>query len=492
MALRLFNRKPKMKIAGEATVTPPLMQILQLLDGSPAGYGAVYRQVSPVRAVVDYLADAIATTPMKVYRREDRGRPEVTDHPFTLLLQNPNPDLTEYRLFHGLAADLLIYGNAYWRKVQIGTLKQLVPLPPFRVTPRGGDLLRASAYDFFPPDGRPPQRFSSDEIVHFHTYDPEEPRVGSSKLAALRTTVLEEVEASKYRLGYWQNHAQLEGALEHPDQLSQEAQDRLSQNFDQRWSGSANAGKTPVFEEGMKWVSISSTPHDAEFIAGREFVLEATCRVYNLPVALMGLTKTATYASEREKHKELYTDVLPPWYDLIQSEIELQVMPWFVGTENFYCEFLADAKLRGDFIDRATILNTAVGRPWMSVGEARGIENLPDRRNPDDDELVVPVGPNYALEGMAEDQAALAPVADLPVASSLGAFFDRQQRSVTSRMGAGHQKAFDRTRWDRELAEIVGSVTAAAEINNTTEYELRTGKDPAAVFADARRRALSA
>lgn len=475
--ITLERREPTTKAAGQVTVTPQLMEVIRLLDGSPASYGTVYRRISPVRTVVDFLADAIASTPLKVYRRTANGRPEVFDHPFAALLRNPNPDMTSYRWKWRLAADLLIYANAYNRKVQSGTRRALVPLPPFRVTPKGGDLLSASFYDFTQPDGLPPTRYSRDEIAHVRLYDPEEPRVGSSKLASLRNILLEEVEASKYRAGYYRNHARLEGALQHPGNLSGEAQERLRIQFENTYAGSENSGRTAVLEEGMTWVGVSQSPRDAEFMAGRAFVMEATARAYNVPVSLLGLTSTATYASQREFHKQLYTEVLPPWFELIQSDIELQIMPWFLGTEDFYVEFVVESKLRGDFIDRASVLNTAIGRPWMTVVEGRNVENLDNRGVPEDKELVVPVGPNFALEGMAvAAPAALAPVTQLPTAASLDRIMAHQE-AVVRKHGS-----FQPERWNEKVAAVTGSLAMAQRINMETELMLQAGQDPSVVF----------
>lgn len=488
--MKLFARKPKTKAAGEVTATPPLQAMLSMLDGSPASYGQVYRKVTPVRTVIDFLADALASTPWKVYRRSEDGRPEVRDHPLAVVLRGPNPDLSEYDLKWRVAADLAIYANAYWR---IGTRPsgavQLTPLPPFRVTPKGGDLLSAGYYEFFSPNGLPPQRFPASEIVHFRLYDPEDPRIGSSKLEALRTTVLEEVESSKYRLGHFKNNAKLAGVLEHPDRLSEGALERLRVQFDNTYTGAQNSGKTAILEEGMKWAAVGSTAKDSEFIEGREFVLEATARAFNIPLSLLGLTQTATYASMREAHKQLYMDVLPPWYERIQATIELQLLTIFADTD-VYVEFVADSKLRGDTIDRIDVLNKAIGRPHMTVAEGRNLENLDDRGVSEDDELVVPVGPNFALEGMAVaapaalPAPALAPVTQLPTAASaLGEFFARQERSVLPRLASGHAKPFDRERWDRELGVLIGS-ERAQEVNLRTQVELMTGRDPREVFAE--------
>lgn len=512
--MRLFRRsepaatpRPDLKTYGEVTVSAPLVQALQLIDGTPAGYGALYRTLAPVRTVVDFIADAVATTPIKVYRREDNGRPEVRDHPLSVLLRNPNPDLNTNRLIFRLVADLAIYGNAYWLKaVSPDGRRQLIPLPPHRVTPRGGDLMKAGFYDFFRPNGLPAARYAGTDVAHFRLYDPEDPRIGSSKLQALRPILLEEIEASKFRRGYWSNHAQLEGVLEHPSNLSDEALTRLEARWDSRYAGSNNAGVTPILEEGMTWKSTSLSAKESEFLESRKFVLEATAHVFDLPLSLLSLTETTTYASQREFHKQLYTEVLPPWYELIQGDIELQVLPWFADIEDIYTEFVADSKLRGDFIDRASVLNTSIGRPWMTVKEGRGFENLPARTESTDDELVVPVGPNLALEGMAEEMLAaqaapepapqqdMATVTMLPTnraASALWQFFDRQERSVMSRKGAGHVNVFDRARWDAELEEVLGSKALAQRVNLETEMELAVRDDPRAVFERARRERLA-
>jgi len=485
----VFGPKVRTKTLGEVSITPPLMQIFQALDGSPVSYGSIYLKLAPVRTVVAAIANAYATTPLKVYRRTPQGRPEVYDHPLAVLLRNPNPDMSEFFVRWRLIADLLVYGNAYWRKMQVGRVRSLIPLPPYRVTPQGGDLLRAATYDFFGPNGRPPQTFSREEIVHFRLYHPEEPRIGASPIEAIRNILLEEVEASAYRRGYWANNAALTGVLKHPEQLSNEAKERLREQFDNTYAGHSNAGRSAVLEEGMDWEQITSTAREAEFIEGRKFVLEATARAYNFPLPLLSLTDSVAYAAQREMKVQLYTETLPPWFEAIQSEIELQVLPWFTDTDGIYVEHVVESKLRGDFIDRMNVMNTAIGRPWMTVQEGRDLDNLPNRGEPSDRQLVIPVGPNYALEGQAEE-AALASVSELPVAASLGAFFDRQERSVQARLAAKHAKPFDRARWDRELASLIGK-TNAETINTTIEIGLRRGDDVADVFAHARRQVAS-
>jgi HK97 family phage portal protein len=391
------------KAEGDVTFTPAVVEALSLFDGSSASYGTVYRRLPPVRTVVDFLANAVADTPLKFYRRTNGGREEVTDHRIVNLIRRPSSGLTEFRLKFGWVADVAVYGQSY---THIGSLRgrdELVPLPPPNVAPKGGVWTAPSGFDVTPPGG-PTTRVDANEILHMHTYDPEDRRIGSSKLAALKAILQEEIEASRNRSGFWKNAARTGGWIEFPFEagmLTPDQLDRLRESMQGSYGGADNSGKTGIIERGGKFNRDGFSPKDSEFLAGRLFVLEQTARVFNMPLALLSLTQTATYASQREFHKQLYMDVLPPWYKMICDEIELQLFPLFADTENLYCEFVPDAKLWGDPIDRVDVLNKAIGRPWMVVREGRKLENLPDRGEPDDDKLAIPVGPNLALEGSA-------------------------------------------------------------------------------------------
>jgi hypothetical protein len=257
-----------------------------------------------------------------------------------------------------------------------------------------------------------------------------------------------------------------------------------------RLAGAENAGKIGIMPYPGKFQGDAFSPRDSSFIEGRLFVLEATARIYNLPLPLLSLTTSVAYASQREHKRQLYTEVLPPWYEEITSEIELQLFPWFTDTEDLYAEFTAEAKLRGDFLEQAEILTKAIGRPWMVVTEGRKLVNLDARGVEGDDEMAVPVGPNLALEGMAE-QAQLPPtelavVASMPEAGlrrELVSFFDRQERAVVPKIKAGED--FHHERWNRQLAPLIGK-DAAETINFRTAVNLAGGVDPQEVFDELR------
>jgi HK97 family phage portal protein len=482
------------KAEGDVVFSPMLQEILTLFDGSSASYGAVYRKLPPVRTVVDFIADSVATTPLKLYRRTENGRPEDRDHRIARLIRRPNPNLTTRSLIWNTVADRAVYGRAYWRYVAPtrSTPESLIPIPPYRVTPKGGDLVAPTEYEVWNPNGGNPTTYSQAEIIDFHGYNPEDRRIGASKLQALKAVLQEEVEASRNRSGFWSNAARVGGWYFPDEQLTDDQRDVLMESMKERLAGAENAGKIGIVPYPGKFQGDAFSPRDASFIEGRLFVLEATARIYNLPLPLLSLTTSVAYASQREHKRQLYTEVLPPWYEEITSEIELQLFPWFTDTEDLYAEFVAEAKLQGDFIEQAEIMTKAIGRPWMVVREGRNLMNLEDRGVEADDELAVPVGPNLALEGMSVAMPAQVPTPALQVAAAmpedslrrqLVAFFDRQERSVVTKAGAG--KPFSHDRWNRELGELLEG-RIAERVNLRTAVALAGGQDPREVFDELR------
>jgi len=193
-----------------------------------------------------------------------------------------------------------------------------------------------------------------------------------------------------------------------------------------------------------------------------------------VPVALLGLTDTATFASQKEFHKQLYQDTLPPWYELIQSEIELQLLPDFDKAldPDIYVEFNVEAKLRGSFEEQAALLTTAIGRPWMEVAEGRTRMNLPDRDDPTDHELAIPTN-NVSLGPPAETDTTADPATGTPQLHAVPAsavpadrilrakrVLDRQQHALLERLGRGEEFDFDRWK-DSIIAALAAEEVSA-------------------------------
>lgn len=94
-------------------------------------------QTTAVYACVRILSEAVASLPIHVYRYKDGGKKMVCDHPlYTLLHDEPNPEMTSFVFRETLMSHLLIWGNAYAQIIRNGKgeVLSLYPLLPNKMS----------------------------------------------------------------------------------------------------------------------------------------------------------------------------------------------------------------------------------------------------------------------------------------------------------------------------------------------------------------------
>ena len=120
--------------AEERTLTPENVPG-PMLQWSPAGSVTPANALAgaDVYACVRALADAAASLPLHVYRRQGEGRGRL-DNRTAELLRSPAPAVTTANLIGQLVAHLNLHGNAYLGKYKRGgQIEQLGLLAPDRV-----------------------------------------------------------------------------------------------------------------------------------------------------------------------------------------------------------------------------------------------------------------------------------------------------------------------------------------------------------------------
>ena len=83
------------------------------------------------------LSEAIASLPIHVYRYKDSGKEKVCDYPlYTLLHDEPNPEMTSFVFRETLMSHLLIWVNAYAQSIRNGKgeVLSLYPLLPNKMS----------------------------------------------------------------------------------------------------------------------------------------------------------------------------------------------------------------------------------------------------------------------------------------------------------------------------------------------------------------------
>lgn len=460
-----------------AYFNPPTGEVSSVVLGYPNwpifdSYGAMYRRQPAVRTVVDFLSKNIAQLNPKIYaRRDDQDRQEWNDHPLAELLRNPNPATTRTAHIRDTVADLKIYDVAYWRLLrERGLIRGFFRLPPSRVAVEFDQETLKTTFRF---DGKELRR---SDMVIFHGYHPDGGDQGVSPLETLRRVLSEEWAATTNREWYWRNAARQSGIIERgldAPEWSNDARVRFREQWESTMAGGANAGRTAILEDGMKWNAAGFSPKDSEYIEGRKLTYTEVARVY--APSLAGLLGEPGATATDSFHRQLYQDVLAPDLRMLQDEIDNQLL----GLDEFnlgpaYCEFNLADKLKGSFEERNRAMTTAVGVPYLTINEGRTADNRPRIDAPWAD---IPVQPLNVLYG---GQPAVTIPTEVPqpgmaaalFEAKLCAFYDRQEQTICSLLGGLKNQGeltlltvWNAKRWNRELVDILPGAVALNDAN---------------------------
>ena len=385
------------------------------------------------------------------------------------------------------------------------------------------------------------------EFVQFRTYSAGNPGGFISPISALRGTLQEQIEAGRFRKELWSSSGRLNAQILRPKDVQpwdDETRKRFVEAFRASWgSGGSKAGSIPLMEDGMEIKPFQTSFKEQQWAESIQLSRESVAAAYGLNPALLWHTGTQTYASAKDNARALYAECLGPVLQMLQQRINSFLLPRLGAAPGSYVEFDLNEKLKGSFEERASILQSAVGGPWMTRNEARADNNLPPIEGGDD--LIVPL--NVIEGGQASPQDThMDPVEPMVIqencsccehkakaeevrvksrsskeedermAEVLSKFFKRQADSVLPKLGAKAAQWWDKHRWDEELADdiepIIDDVAdahgeevakaigseynteqtrkylralaegRAAAINEKTYEDLRETDDPAHVF----------
>jgi HK97 family phage portal protein len=333
-------------------------------------------QLTVVYACINGIATDVATVPLHLYRRLDRGRERAKKHPlYKVLHLKPNPEHTSLYFRLLLTGHLLGWGNAYAQIIRDGRgyPAQLWPLHPgrMRVERKAGEL----RYLYNPTGGGAEKDWHREDVLHLKGLG-EDGIIGYSPIRLAREAIGMGLAAQEYGARFYKNDARPSVVLKHPKKFQDKAaHDRVKKSWEESYGGSSNAFKPAILEEGLDIALIGIHPEDAEFIATRDFQVVEICRMYRMPPHKVQSLTHATYSNIWDLKDEYTTDTLRPWCTIWQTELLKQLFPeneW----EEYYPEFLLDDLLRGKLPDRYSAYMTGRSWGWLSANDVRERENM--------------------------------------------------------------------------------------------------------------------
>lgn len=338
-------------------------------------------QTTAVYACVRILSETIASLPLHVYRYTEGGKAKDTEHVlYTLLHDEPNPDMTSFVFRETLMSHLLIWGNAYSQilRDRSGQVIGLYPLLPDQMSvhrsEKGKLYYVYSRYEEDNPNFQEKGSIvlSQEEVLHIPGLG-FDGLIGYSPIALAKNAVGMTLACEEYGASFFGNGANPGGVLEHPGILKDPAKVRDSWNA--VYQGTRNAHKVAVLEEGMSYKQIGIPPEEAQFLETRKFQVNEIARLFRIPPHMVGDLEKSSFSNIEQQSLEFVKYTLDPWVVRFEQALKKSLLlPEEKKTH--FIKFNVDGLLRGDYQSRMN--GYAIGRQngWLSTNDIRELEEL--------------------------------------------------------------------------------------------------------------------
>lgn len=338
-------------------------------------------QTTAVYACVRILSETIASLPLHVYRYTDGGKAKDTEHVlYTLLHDEPNPDMTSFVFRETLMSHLLIWGNAYAQilRDRSGQVIGLYPLLPDQMSVHRSEKGKLYyIYNRYEEDNPNFQEkgsivLSQEEVLHIPGLG-FDGLIGYSPIALAKNAVGMTLACEEYGASFFGNGANPGGVLEHPGILKDPAKVRDSWNA--VYQGTRNAHKVAVLEEGMSYKQIGIPPEEAQFLETRKFQINEIARLFRIPPHMVGDLEKSSFSNIEQQSLEFVKYTLDPWVVRFEQALKKSLLlPEEKKTH--FIKLNVDGLLRGDYQSRMN--GYAIGRQngWLSTNDIRELEEL--------------------------------------------------------------------------------------------------------------------
>lgn len=309
-------------------------------DGSLAYNQAdLYRRLSWVQIAVEAVAQAAAVVPFSVKRMAGERRIDVPNHPFELLLQQPNPMDSRFELLVNTVGYRRLTGNSYWwlnRSGPNAPPTEIWPLEPHKVQPVPDGRMYLKGYAFYPEgftrgvaSSPAPYLLEPWEVVHFKRWNPLSRWVGLSPVEALATVAVGDLAAQQYNANFFgADNAKVPGALAFHDPILDGDWEKIKADVREQHGGVRRKLMMlrGIGQGGVSWVQMGISQKDMEFLAGRQFTKEEIFDLF-APGLTSSLSKNSTQANSVAGKATLTEYAVWPELVAIAEKITNDILP---------------------------------------------------------------------------------------------------------------------------------------------------------------------
>ncbi|WP_336747766.1 phage portal protein [Aureimonas altamirensis] len=318
---------------------------------------------------------------------------------FSHVLRKPNRYQTRQEFIENWVRSKLIYGNAFILKERDGrgVVANLYVLDPTRVTPLvapDGSIFYELAIDDLAglPYG---DSVPASEIIHDKFNCLYHPLQGQSPLMAAGLSANASQEMAKASSYFYANGSRPGGLISTPKTITNEQSAAIANAWNTKFTGD-RSGKVAVLGDDLKYMPLSSTAVDNQYIETMKWNAEDICSVFGIPPHLVGVGSLPTYNNVAVLSQQYYSQCLQPLVNAIEDQLDEGLG---LDKTSYQCEFDLDDLIR---LDEQTLIQTlkeGVTAGIIAPNEARRRLNLAPKKGGDTPYMQQQ---NFSLEALDE------------------------------------------------------------------------------------------
>lgn len=331
-------------------------------------------RASAVYACVRLIAGTIASLPVYVFEN-GKAKAKALTHPLHYLLHSaPNPEQTAFEFWEMTVAHHELRGDG------LAEIERSGPGRPVGLWPLHPDQMRIERknrklrYTYQLAQGGPVELEARD-VLHIRDLSLDGMR-GLSRIRMMREGIGMAIAAEKHGAALFENGARPGGVIQMTGELSPEAESRFIKQWNEKHQGINGAHKVALLYGESKFVPISMTSEDAQWLESRNFQTRDIARAFGVPPHMIGDLEKATFSNIEQQAIEFVMHCIRPRLKRIEQALNRALLTP-AERVRFNIEFEVDALLRGDYETRMNGHSTAIQSGIKTPNEARGQENLP-------------------------------------------------------------------------------------------------------------------
>ena len=363
-------------------------------------------QSSAFLVCVKLISQTCGYLPLKVFSKQEDGHwAPAVDHPLYRLMLKPNFWQTPLQFRCTLTMHVCLRGNGYAfiDRDESGSPVQLIPVIPDYVQPMLDDSYQMwyrISFERHDAVYNIPAR----DMLHLKwcSYDSY---VGLSPISLQAEVIGKALTTQEHVNRFYSNGASYGAVLTHPATLSDTARANIRRDMESSYSGSRNAFKTLILEEGMTVNKTSMSMQDQQFIEHQNFTASEIASVFGIPAHMLNIPNRMpnTGSGLEQISMSFLRDTMGPWFKAWTETVESSLFTEdeYFG-EDLKIEFDTSDYLKTDEASRYRIYTSGRSIGTLSKNDIRLRENMPRISTPDGDDYSAPLNSNASDAGAAQ------------------------------------------------------------------------------------------